>query len=60
MICPSRRVSRLKVRTKFTFRQANGKFARRTGMELSKEAMNFGKFSWKINMAERKKAAKKG
>ena len=28
-------------------------------MGISKEAMNFGKFSWKVNMAERKKAAKK-
>ena len=29
-------------------------------MELSKEAMNFGKFSWKVKLAEGKKAAKKG
>ena len=29
-------------------------------MELSKEAMNFGQFSWKVIVAEGKKAVKKG
>ena len=29
-------------------------------MELSKEANNFGKFSWKVNMAEGHKTEKKG
>ena len=29
-------------------------------MELSKEAMNFGKFSSKVNMAEERMAVKKG
>ena len=45
--------------TKITFRRTNWKFARRAGTELSKEAINFGKFSWKVNMAGGKKAAKK-
>ena len=47
-----------KVRPKFTFWRTNGQIDCRARMELSKEAMNFGKFSWKVNVAEGKVANK--
>ena len=56
MICPCRQKSRPQFKQNSHLDEQMGNLP----MELLKEAMSYGKFSWKVNMADGKKAAMKG